>query len=238
MLQLTSKNQTQNSFFPEAATRFKGICSTVNKHHFHIFGCGAIGSSAAICLAKHNAKYFYLYDMDHVSNANIGISMYRSDQVDDLKVDALNSLIYTMGTHPQPVVTKVKGWLDNNSVIPNSTDGLKVAILAFDSMSSRRDIADVVLNKTSFDYVIDARMGREQIQVYTVRDFKTYEKYWYPDADASSDTCETKGTPDVSMISGSLIMSQVRKILNKSFYPEEICFHIPSMALECNTMVK
>ena len=221
--------------------RYRKICSQIDKHHYNVFGCGAIGSSAALCLAKHNAKHFYLYDNDTVSPENIGISMYSKSDIGKFKVEALTDILELEGTNKN--IDKMgqihfnKTWLDSSSVLNCSRDGLNFGILCFDNMFSRLEIARLCFD-SKFDYVIDARMGREQIQLYTIKNIETYEKYWYPDSKASSDTCEEKGTPDVSMISGSLITSQIRKIVNKQPYPEEICFHIPSMALECNTMVK
>ena len=217
--------------------RYRKICGTFDKHYYNIFGCGAIGSAAAVCLAKHNAKIFNLYDNDTISPENIGISMYPAHLIGSSKAKSLSNILESQGTHEEIAVNDNMMWLDSNSELEYWSGGLNFGILCFDNMFSRLEIAKLCF-KNNFDYVIDARMGREQIQLYTVKDIKTYEKYWYPDSEASEDTCEEKGTPDVSMISGSLITSQIRKIINKSFYPEEICFHIPSMALECTTMVK
>ena len=216
--------------------RYRKICSDIDKHYYHIFGCGAIGSSAALCLAKHNAKNISLYDNDIVSPENIGISMFREFDIGEFKVEALKEILELGGTNRDITIEPYKEWLDYDSTFDRWKNGLNIGILCFDNMYSRKEIAGLCF-RDKFDYIIDARMGREQIQLYTVKNYRTYEKYLYPDSEASNDTCEEKGTPDVSMISGSLITSQIRKIVNKQPYPEEVCLHIPSMALECNTMV-
>jgi len=189
-----------------------------------------------MCLTRHNAINIDLHDMDSVSPENIGISMYNEIDIGRLKVDALEDILKSINSTKMNIKKHTK-WLDSTSTIDKNKEGLNIGLLCFDNMLSRLNIATLCFNN-KFDYIIDARMGREQIQVYTVKDIATYKKYWYPDTEASADTCEEKGTPDVSMISGSLITSQIRKVLNKSFYPEEVIFHIPSMALECTTMVK
>ena len=217
--------------------RHEGLFDGAGNYTYHILGCGAIGSAAALCLVKHNAKNIAIYDNDTVSPENIGISMYEDRNIGEAKVDALKLILESGGTNRDLQVETHKEWLDYNSSFKSHKGGLNIGVLCFDNMFSRKEIAGLCF-RDNFDYIIDARMGREQIQLYTVKDIQTYESYWYPDSQASEDTCEEKGTPDVSMISGSLITSQIRKILNKSFYPEEICFHIPSMALECTTMVK
>ena len=38
----------------------------MNEYTYHILGCGAIGSSTAIQLARMGAEVFYLYDFDKV----------------------------------------------------------------------------------------------------------------------------------------------------------------------------
>ena len=220
------------------SSRYSKICNEFNKHHYHIFGCGAIGSSAAVCIAKHDAQYIDFYDNDLVSEENIGISMYDISDVNTPKVTALKSILENTGTSWEKNFMGHKTWIGNDLIIRTPIKGLRFGILAFDNMFSRLNVAKMCFEKLGFDYLIDARMGREQIQLYTVKDLETYEKYWYPDSEASTDTCQEKGTPDVSMFSGALITSQIRKIINKSFYPEEICLHIPSMGLECTTMVK
>ena len=96
MLQTISKTQSELSLSREGmramTTRYSKICSEFDQHYYHVFGCGAIGSSAAVCLSKHNAKNFYLYDNDTVSLENIGISAYSKSDIGETKVFALTSI--------------------------------------------------------------------------------------------------------------------------------------------------
>ena len=57
-------------------SRFEDIFNNFDNYHFHILGCGAIGSSAATQLARSGAEKFTLYDYDKVSLANVGVSQY------------------------------------------------------------------------------------------------------------------------------------------------------------------
>ena len=74
-------------------TRFDDIVKGLDEYTFHILGCGAIGSSTAIQLARMGARNFMLYDMDHVSIENVGVSHYIISDVSKNKVDCLKKHI-------------------------------------------------------------------------------------------------------------------------------------------------
>ena len=75
-------------------SRYRGICSNFNNYNYHIFGCGAIGSAAAIAIAKMNGQNFALYDSDKVGEENLGLSMYDSRHIDQYKVDSLSDMMH------------------------------------------------------------------------------------------------------------------------------------------------
>ena len=59
----------------ERNSRFADIVSNMNDYSYHILGCGAIGSSAAIQLVRMGAIEFVLYDFDSTyifSNSSVG----------------------------------------------------------------------------------------------------------------------------------------------------------------------
>ena len=47
--------------------RYEGIVNNFDDYAYHILGCGAIGSSAALQLVRMGAKCIKLYDRDIVS---------------------------------------------------------------------------------------------------------------------------------------------------------------------------
>ena len=57
-------------------TRSSELVNNLENFTFHILGCGAIGSSAALQIARMGATQFCLYDMDKVEEVNIGVSQY------------------------------------------------------------------------------------------------------------------------------------------------------------------
>ena len=70
-------------------SRHSDIVSNMNDYFYHILGCGAIGSSAALQLARMGAEQFALYDGDSVDPQNIGVSQYNMQDVGKRKVDCL-----------------------------------------------------------------------------------------------------------------------------------------------------
>ena len=73
----------------ERTSRYSDIVNNMNDYFYHILGCGAIGSSAAIQLARMGAENFALYDGDKVEQPNIGVSQYNIKDVGKNKVDCL-----------------------------------------------------------------------------------------------------------------------------------------------------
>ena len=74
-------------------TRSSELVNNLDEFTFHILGCGAIGSSAALQIARMGAEQFCLYDMDKVEEVNIGVSQYTFNDIDKPKVDALQNQI-------------------------------------------------------------------------------------------------------------------------------------------------
>ena len=61
--------------------RYKDIIPSLEDTVFHIFGCGAIGSAAAIQLTRMGAVNFVMYDMDRIEAHNIGVSNYNHNHM-------------------------------------------------------------------------------------------------------------------------------------------------------------
>lgn len=69
-------------------SRFEGIINNMHEYNYHVLGCGAIGSSAAIQLVRMGAADVHLYDFDKVEDQNIGVSQYGHSHLKMNKVDA------------------------------------------------------------------------------------------------------------------------------------------------------
>ena len=208
--------------------RFSGIISNMNEYTYHILGCGAIGSSTAIQLARMGAEVFYLYDFDKVEEPNIGVSQYTYKDIGKPKVDALKEIILDISKFAE--VTSHNSKFDGYD-----SDGKDIVILGFDSMASRWEAIDIIvkLMKTKPFCLIDGRMGAEHYQQYTFKDLtmSMYKKNWYSDDEGDPEPCSMKATSYCSNMAGSFIVNTIRKVLTEQPYDKEFNFNFPLLRL-------
>ena len=210
-------------------TRFSEIVNNFSECVYHILGCGAIGSAAAMQLVRMGAEEFLLYDFDRVSEENIGVSQYTIHDIHLPKVKALSS--HMKAINPKANITAMANRFD---VFEYTGKEKNVMILAFDSMDSRRDAVEKALKTKHKPWLlIDGRMGAEHYQQYTLLnpELRDYMKTWYTDADGSPEPCNAKATAYCSNMSGSFIANQVRKALTDTPIDKEFFFNFPTLTL-------
>ena len=213
-------------------SRSTGIIDCLHEYPFHILGCGAIGSSAAIQLVRMGATQFFLYDMDKVETVNIGVSQYGIEDIGLAKVDALKNKLLEINNQCQ--ITTINGLFD--SFYPVKDD---IVIIGFDSMKSRLDAVSICL-RDKIKLLIDGRMGAEHYQQYTFvkPNYNNYIKTWYSDKEGSDEQCNMKATSYCSNMSGSFIANTIRKVLTRQPYEVALSFNFPTMTIEKNTCYK
>ena len=216
----------------DRTSRHSDIVNNMNDYSYHIFGCGAIGSSAAIQLARMGAEQFSLYDGDIVEQPNIGVSQYNITDVGDRKVDCLSHHIINI-TGIKETVDKYFGIFPTGNWNP-MTEHNDIIILGFDSMKSRLDVVTWITNHQVRPFaIIDGRMGAEHYQQYILPKptLKKYLKDWYPDTNADPEPCTMKATSYCSNMSGSFIVNAVRKLITNQPYDKKFSFNFPTMIL-------
>ena len=215
--------------------RYSGIVNNTHQFVFHILGCGAIGSSAAVQICRMGGDNFYLYDYDQVEGVNIGVSQFNHSDIGKNKVDALKE--HLLSINPNVQVTTVHAMFEEYRY-----QGEKdIAILGFDSMKSRLE-AVICLCKykdAKPQYIIDGRMGAEHYQQYIIDQptLTKYKKYWYSDEEGSTEPCNAKATSYCSNMSGSFIANSVRKLIMGQPYNRKFSFNFPIMLLEKTPLI-
>ena len=215
--------------------RSEGLINNLSDKIFHILGCGAIGSSAAIHLARMGATNFVLYDMDKVEIVNIGVSQYNLSDISKRKVTELsehlrsiNSDVYAENCHG--AFTGFFKKLDNEDIV----------IIGFDNMTIRKESAEYALSNGNKPFLlVDGRMGAEEYQQYVFPKptLKKYMKYWYSDDEASGEPCNAKATSYCSNMSGAFIANAVKKVMNDEPYNEEFFFNFPNYNLGKSVLI-
>ena len=214
--------------------RSSGLVDNLDDFHFHILGCGAIGSSTAMQLARMGATKFCLYDMDTVGDVNIGVSQYIISDIDKPKVEALKEHLGSIGV--EDVNTYNEKFTE---FYPQGESD--IAILGFDYMATRLQAVEALCSNPSIKpkHLIDGRMGAEHYQQY-IFDKPTVSKYkktWYSDNEGSPEPCAAKATAYCAFMSGSFIANAVRKLATGQPYNKEFSFNFPNMLLEKSAMV-
>ena len=210
-------------------TRFSEIVDNFSECVYHILGCGAIGSSAALQLVRMGAEEFLLYDFDVVSEENIGVSQYNVLDIGLPKVGALKK--HMLNINPEANISPMPCRFD---VFEYTGKEKNVMILAFDNMDSRKEAVEKALKTKHKPWLlIDGRMGAEHYQQYTLLnpELRDYMKTWYSDADGSPEPCNAKATAYCSNMSGSFIANQVRKALTDTPIDKEFFFNFPTLTL-------
>ena len=215
----------------DRTSRFEDIFNNFDNFHFHILGCGAIGSSAAIQIARSGGEKFTLYDNDKVSQENIGVSQYGFSDIGKHKVDALENYLNEICDNPI-VINEKDRFIDSSQYTPHGND---VIALGFDNMSSRLQAVEIACSVKRLKplMLIDGRMGAQTYQQYAFKkpSLNKYIKCWYDDDSASTEPCTAKATSYCSNMAGSFITNSISKMANNHMYEKEILFHFPSMTL-------
>jgi len=211
--------------------RSEGIVNNLDAYCFHILGCGAIGSSAAMQLARMGANEIVLYDFDNVEIENVGVSQYFQSDIGEYKVDALKNHIKAVDNDIR-VVTHARRFDEWNS-----TPKGDIVILGFDSMASRLEAVTIISNSDKFhqpDLLIDGRMGAEHYQQYLfIRPtLKSYLKSWYSDEEGDQEPCNAKATSYCSNMSGSFITNTIRKFAMEQPLDLELSFNFPTSMIQ------
>jgi len=211
-------------------SRFSAIIKNVEKFTYHILGCGAIGSSAAVQIARSGGKYFKLYDYDIVEEVNIGVSQYTYEHIGTPKVQALAELI-TQITNGTAKVDLIPGEFEN--YYPNKKNN--IVVLGFDNMDARLNaVTEILKNKIKPDILIDGRMGAETYIQYSYVNPKlsNYKEDWFPDEEGSNEPCNAKATSYCSNMAGAFIANQIKQLTNKQPHRGKFMFNFTAMMLE------
>jgi len=207
--------------------RYSGIVTNFGEYAYHFLGCGAIGSAAAVTMAKMGATTIHLYDMDIVESPNIGVSVYDNNDLRKTKVEALRDRL--LAINPSMNVYAHHGEFKNISPEYNN-----IVIMGFDSMEARLDAVTNILKLEKPDVLIDGRMGAEHYQQYTFKSptLAQYKKTWYSDAEGDDDPCNARATSYCSNMSGSFICNSVKQILKEEPYCKDFSFNFQTMSLD------
>lgn len=209
-------------------TRQEGIViqSKISSHSVSLIGCGALGSASAMALAKMGMKNFWLFDEDGVNEVNLPNQMYRIKDINKFKVEALREVMIEYND-------EVLVLAENKMYITQPLQ--EIVIVTTDSMASRQAIWKQFLLQKRPWALIEARMGAEEGQIYTIKkdhigvsyaDGKFYEDRLYSDAEAKEMPCTAKAIIYNVFMIASLVCRAYKAVVEGEKFPRELVFGI------------
>ena len=191
-----------------------------------LIGAGGIGAATALCLAKVGFPSITVMDFDTIEPHNIP-NQFLPNTPGVKKVDGLRDLIEqlvdtTDATHQ---------FLDEKVTADTDLGGYTVIIAAVDSMGMRQEIWDRVMEGADSAHLfVDARMGADSFQVFTVDltaedAVERYEsEYLFPPGESIEVPCTMRATMYLSMVSAGFITKAISDVFDKlkGSHPAEV----------------
>lgn len=209
----------QNLILNEHLTRQADIIpiDALNRYEIHVIGCGAIGSFAALALAKMGATRQVLYDFDTVDIVNMNAQFYRFSDIGKPKAQALSSMLKDFADVNVTFHTEA---VDEDTV-PNMSG---IVLMAVDSMQVRSEMYHAIKKRGyNIKYIIDPRMSAEVYAQYTIdphneKDQAMYERTLYTDTEAVQERCTAKSTVYTATLAAGYIAKTVKQLITNSQY--------------------
>lgn len=125
--------------------------------HAHILGCGAIGSTIAVQLARLGMNHIHLWDFDIVESVNIANQQFIDDMVGMPKVPATDQLMHAINPD---IITYLHGKYTDEPL-----DG--IVFIAVDNVDVRKEIIKRNRYNPNCQAFIDIRMRLTDAQLYS-----------------------------------------------------------------------
>ncbi len=192
-----------------------------------IIGAGGIGSFLAPVLAKMGVSRITIYDPDIVESHNLPNQMFDCDDIGKHKVDALKDAIFRQ---TRIEINAIKDFYPNG-------DKLKgIVVSGVDSMDSRQKIWDQIESDPNIKLYVDARLGGEVVEVYSIRptfreDRKFYKRFLFPDSEAAQLPCTARNIIYNGSTVAGLASAQIKKWIRQEEYPRRVSFCLRTFEL-------
>jgi molybdopterin/thiamine biosynthesis adenylyltransferase len=190
-------------------------------------GAGAVGSLAALAVAKLGCRRLTLFDPDRVEAHNVPNQLYGPADLGRPKVDALADVLERLTGHRPSAV---------HDVLPDRAHpGLLVC--AVDSMAARASIWGASARyQPAVPLLVDARMGGEVGRVLAVNptdpdDVSFYETTLHDDAAADPEPCFDQSVGYATLVLAGLVATMVKRFAAGETIPAETVIDLATFTL-------
>lgn len=192
---------------------------TQSTAHVNIVGVGGIGSFVGFALSKLGIPKLTLIDPDIVEAHNIPNQCFSKMNTGMSKIEAMANICdNTGGSEVKTYLARVEesGFVplpEGNGEFPARLQGIVVS--ALDCMDARADLWKQVRSNIRVPLFIDARLGGENIVIYSCNphlpaDMEKYEETLHSNGEALEASCTRQSIIDVGFQVASLITRQIR----------------------------
>lgn len=183
-----------------------------------LVGVGTIGSNLALLLTRMQVP-LVIYDHDTVEEHNLATQTYGVGDIGKLKVDAVAEQIEAIQPESKIIAVGEKYSPEIN---------IDLLVSAVDSITARREIAQMLIDKGSDVPIIDGRVGAEQLEVYY---FKTASDWLaqLPE-EADTDPCGARFTAYTAVLAAGFMANYIKKFLmGQAVHANRIIFDAASL---------
>jgi len=189
-----------------------------------LIGAGGIGAITGITLAKMGIEHIQVFDDDIVDDVNIATQFHKVSDLGSPKVDALAQAMEEYGD-VTPLTSAKR--VDADTVF-----NTRIVISAVDSIAARKEIWSAVKHSRPRFY-LDARMGAEIFQLYTIpmnnhKKVNMYNELMERSSDENipDAPCTSKATIFTANISAGLIGRAIRLLITNKPVEYMVNFNI------------
>ncbi len=185
----------------------------------HLIGAGGIGSPTALTLAKMGIPNMIIWDDDTVEQHNLPNQLYRWQDLDQPKAEALRGMLAEFAA--TRVETRTERYTETSEPLSG------IVVCAVDSMAARQSIWNRVKGNPDIPLYVEARMGAEVLRVHAVDpndddSVAWYETTLYDDSEAIEAPCTAGAIIYTVMAAAALIGDLVKRHVRQESYPREV----------------
>jgi len=168
-----------------------------------LVGAGGIGAPCALALAKMGVHHLEIWDPDVVSQENMGPQMYSPKSIGRFKVNTLKNFLRN-----QAEWCRVTAHAELYTA--QTQHECHVVVVGVDSLMARKEIWKSI-DHNKCDLLVDARMGAEVLNVFSV--IPREDGDWYAttlEGEAVEAKCTAKSTFHCGLIAGAMAAREVK----------------------------
>ena len=202
--------------------------------HIDIVGAGSLGGAILLCVCKMGfgiRNRITVTDFDRCEAHNLGTQWFRRSHVmlQQAKVDALAEMVAWVCDREIVTVRERFSGAEARLIGP-------VVILAVDSLEERRRIWDRIKDRDDVDFLVDARMGAEVLEIHCVDlgqdSFDSYERSLESDGEEHHEPCTRRAVLYTVLGGASFVGSLLRAYARDEEYPRHLIFDFRNFFME------